>query len=70
MLGALKTSLGGLLKSKKFMAAVVSGAVWVAGKFGLDLDATELLQVVGPFWGYILAQAGADWGKEAKRLDE
>lgn len=56
-----------LLKSKKAMMAFISSGVWVAGKFGLQLDTEELLPVVGPLWGYIAAQAGADWGKEAHK---
>ena len=67
---ALWEAAKGLLGSKKFLAACVSAAVWLGGKVGLDLDANELLPAVAPLWGYILAQAGADWGKEAKKLEE
>ena len=58
----------GLLGSKTFLAAVVSGVAWCAGRFGAEIDAEELLPAVAPLWGYILTQLGAKWGKETKAL--
>lgn len=52
-----------MLRSRKFLAAVLSGAVWVAGKFGADLNAEELLPVVAPLWAYIVGTAIEDVGK-------
>lgn len=69
MWSALKDAMKGLVGSKKFLAAFVSAVVWIAGKLGAELDAEELLPAVAPLWGYILAQMGADWGKEAKKLE-
>lgn len=52
-----------LLKSKKFLVALVALVVWVAGRAGLDLDREELLGAVTPLWTYVLAQGVADHGK-------
>jgi hypothetical protein len=52
-----------MLKSKKFLAAAVSGIVWLVGKVGADLDSEELLGAVTPLWAYIIAQGAADFGK-------
>jgi hypothetical protein len=68
MFKQLKKSLLGLLGSKKFMAAVISGVAWIAGRFGADIDAGELVYAVAPLWGYILAQMGADWKKAAAEI--
>lgn len=64
MWNAIKEMAG----SKKFLAAVLSAVVWVAGRWGLKINAEELLPVVGPLWGYIFGQAAADWGKSAAKL--
>ena len=58
----------GLLSSRKAMMAILSALVWGFGKAGLGWDAEMLLPLVAPLWGYIAAQAGADFGKEAKKL--
>lgn len=58
-----------ILKSKKALIALVSAAVWLAGKAGLHLDTTELLGAVTPLWAYILAQGVADHGKEKAKLE-
>lgn len=57
-----------MLKSKKFLAAVLAGVVWVAGRFGLSLNSEELLGAVTPLWAYILGQGVADLGK-AKQVE-
>lgn len=59
----------GLLSSKKALMAFVSAAVWLGGKVGLDLDASELLPAVGPMWSYILAQGAADFGKSKAEIE-
>lgn len=65
----LKKAALGLIGSRKFMAAVISGGVWAAGKFGLHLSAAELIPVVGPLWGYIASMVGADWGKHKAEIE-
>lgn len=57
-----------MLKSKKFLAAVLAGVVWVAGRFGGNLNSEELLGAVSPLWAYIIAQGAADFGK-AKQIE-
>ncbi len=69
ILKALKTSIVGLVGSRKFMVAVISAIVWVVGKWGVELNAEELIPVVAPLWGYIAAMIGADWGKSGKEIE-
>jgi hypothetical protein len=57
-----------MLTSKKFLAALLSIVVWVAGRLGWSVDYETLLGVVTPLWGFILAQALADHGKEAAAI--
>ena len=57
-----------MLVSKKFLAAVMSGAVWAGGKLGLHLEASELYPVVIPHWAYIDGQGWADHGKAAAQI--
>lgn len=56
-----------ILKSKKAIVAIVAAIVWIAGRFGLQLDQVELAGAVGPLWLYVLSQAFADHGKEAAK---
>ena len=53
--------------SKKFQAAVLSGALWGLGHLGLKIDASELAPIVGPLWLYIFGQGLADFGKSASK---
>ena len=69
MWAAVKKGLLGLVGSRKFMAAVISAVIWGVGKFGVELDADELIPLVAPFWGYIAVMLGADWGKHAKEAE-
>ena len=57
-----------MLGSKKFLAALIAGVVWVAGRFGLALNNEELLGAVTPLWLYVLGQGMADFGK-AKAIE-
>ena len=66
----MKKAIKGLLSSKKALMAFISAAVWIGGKAGLDLDATELLPAVGPLWAYIFAQGAADFKKEAAKVEK
>ncbi len=59
----------GLLSSKKAMMAILSGAVWLIGKVGLELDTEELAGAVGPLWAYIFAQGIADHGKSKAEIE-
>jgi hypothetical protein len=59
------TTIKTMLKSKKFITALVAVAVWVGGKAGLDLNNEELLGAVTPLWAFILAQGVADSKKLA-----
>jgi len=54
-----------MLKSKKFLAAAISAAVWAGGRLGLHLDNETLLGAVTPLWAYIVGQGIADHGKES-----
>jgi len=62
---AIKEMLG----SKKALMAILSAAVWAGGKFGLELDADELLPLVAPLWAYVLGQSVADLGKEKAKIE-
>lgn len=66
----MKKAIRGLLSSKKALMAFISAAVWLGGKAGLDLDATELLPAVAPMWGYVLGQSLADHGKEKALVEK
>jgi hypothetical protein len=65
MLAAIKE----ILRSKKALVALLSVAVWVAGRFGAELAVDELLPAVAPLWAYVLGQGWADSGKEAAKID-
>ena len=58
-----------MLKSKKFLAAVLAGVVWIGGRFGANLNSEELLGAVSPLWAYIIAQGAADLGKAKAALE-
>ena len=62
-------AIKGILGSKKALVAVLSGAIWVAGRFGLDLEIGELLPVVAPLWAYVIGQGVADAGKEKAKIE-
>lgn len=57
-----------LLGSKKFWMTVVGVLVWVLGRFGFDVDATELEPIVYSIAALVLGQGIADAGKEAEKL--
>ncbi|HEU02560.1 hypothetical protein LCGC14_0678320 [marine sediment metagenome] len=62
-------AIRGILSSKKAVVAAVSAAVWIAGRFGLELDVAELLPVVAPLWAYVIGQGVADAGKERAKVE-
>lgn len=52
-----------LLKSKKFIAAVIASVLAFAGIL-YDLSPTEIALIIGPLTGYTISQGLADFGKE------
>ena len=56
-----------LLKSKKFLAAILASLLAFAGMM-YDLSAAEIAVIVAPLSSYILAQGVADHGKERLRM--
>jgi len=58
-----------LLKSKKFIAALVGLAVVTGAHFGFALDQAAIMTVVSPILIYILGQGVADIGKEKAKID-
>jgi len=63
------TVLKDLLSSKKFVAMLVAIAVFVAGRFGLDVDPATLDHVFAAILVYVGAQGVADHGKEAAKIN-
>lgn len=66
---SIMDAVRGLLGSRKAMMAFIAALVWGFGNVGMHWDSDTLLPIVVPLWGYIAAQAGADWGKEKKAQD-
>ena len=58
-----------LLKSKKFLMAILGVAVAIAARFGLNLDTAALYAVVSPIIAYIIGQGLADTGKEKAMIE-
>lgn len=56
-----------LLRSKKFVAVLISLTVWLGGYAGLDIDPLSLAPVFGTLIAYILGQGIADHGKGAEQ---
>lgn len=62
----MKELLLSLLKSKKFVMAVLGVVAFLLGKLGLNLASEQLYLFVSPFLAYILGQGIADHGKSAE----
>jgi len=62
-------ALGGVFSSKKMLAAIISGVVAVAARYGFDLDPELVGLVVAAFVAAIFGQGLADHGKEAARIN-
>lgn len=58
-----------LLSSKKFIATLLGFVIALAARFGFEVSYEELLALVSPFIAYILGQGIADFGKEAKKIE-
>lgn len=65
----MKDAFAELLKSKKFLAALMAMLIWGVGKAGLDMSEEQLAPIVGPLWLYIMGQAFADRGKSAAQVE-
>lgn len=63
ILSTVWTAVKVLASSRKFQAAILSAVSWIIGRFGFHADATDLLPIVGPLWGYIFGVAIEDAGK-------
>ena len=61
----LPPAVAGLLRSRKFLLAVIACAASLAGRLGWDLDAEALAPIVGPLWLALLGFALEDHGKGA-----
>ena len=59
-----------LFASKKFVATITGIIVTLVGKLGFDLDETTITQLLGFVAVYLGSQAAADFGKEAKKLEQ
>lgn len=65
----MREMLRELLSSKKFIAALVSAIIAVAGKYGFQLDEATIYLFIGPFITYIVGQGIADHGKNSPELE-
>jgi len=51
------------------VATLAAVLVWVAGRFGLDVSAEELLPIVSLLAAYVVGQGIADAGKAAAQIE-
>lgn len=61
----MKATLAELLTSKKFLAALAAIVVYVAGRFGFDIDPAALDHIFAALLVYVGGQGLADVGKSA-----
>jgi hypothetical protein len=66
----MKAVLYEMLTSKKFLTAVGAGIVWVAGRWGLNIDPSTLDHIFAALLVYVGAQGVADNGKSAALISE
>lgn len=64
----MKATLFDLFTSKKFLAAATAAIVYVAGRFGFDVDTATLDRVFVALLAYVGAQGIADHGKGAAEV--
>ena len=57
-----------MLKSKKFIAAIVGVIIALVSKLGIELDTEAVALVVSPILAYIVGQGVADHGKERAQI--
>jgi hypothetical protein len=65
----MQTALKDLIASKKFIVMLVTIAVAVASKLGLNLDPDMLTQIIALAGAFIVGQGIADHGKEAAKIN-
>ena len=61
----MRQTLLDLLTSKKFLAALTAVIVYVAGRFGFNVDTSTLDHIFAALLVYVGAQGAADVGKSA-----
>jgi len=64
----MKTALFELFASKKFLAALTAIVIYVAGRFGFNIDTAVLDRIYAALMVYIGAQGIADIGKSAAQV--
>jgi hypothetical protein len=64
----MKSVLLDLFTSKKFLAALTAMVVYIAGRFGFDVDTAVLDRIYAALLVYIGAQGIADSGKGAAQV--
>jgi hypothetical protein len=64
----MKNALLDLVTSKKFLAALTAIIVYVAGRFGFNVDTAVLDRIYAALLVYIGAQGIADNGKSAAQI--
>lgn len=64
----MRQTLIELFTSKKFLAALTAIIVYLAGRFGFDVDTAALDRIYAALLAYVGAQAIADHGKSAAQL--
>ena len=64
----MKNALLDLFASKKFLAALTAIIVYIAGRFGFDIDTSVLDRIFAALLVYIGAQGIADNGKSAAQV--
>jgi len=64
----MKSVLTDLFTSKKFLAALTAIIVYIAGRFGFDVDTAVLDRIYAALLVYIGAQGIADSGKSAAQV--
>lgn len=64
----MKNALFDLFASKKFLTALTAIIVYIAGRFGFDVDTAVLDRIFAALLVYIGAQGIADNGKSAAQI--
>jgi len=64
----MKNALIDLFTSKKFLTALTAIAVYIAGRFGFNLDTSVLDRIYAALLVYVGAQGIADVGKSAAQV--
>ena len=64
------TALKALLEKKKTWTALITAAVFIGGKFGMDWDTETAMIVSSPFVVLGLGLLGEDWGKAKVAVED